>query len=87
VEVLILLVFVSLGFVAGAVAFFAWNVREGTHQHADRLALLPLEDDEQTTENARELAGMKGALDGPELSRGETPASPSTESWFDGRPA
>lgn len=44
-EVVILLVFVSFVLVIGAVVFFAWSVREGTHQHADRLALLPLEDD------------------------------------------
>lgn len=44
-EIVILLVFVSLVLAIGAVVFFAWSVREGTHQHADRLALLPLEDD------------------------------------------
>ncbi|MFW5876008.1 MAG: cbb3-type cytochrome oxidase assembly protein CcoS [Myxococcota bacterium] len=43
-EVLILLIFVSSVLVTGAVAFFAWNVRQGTHEHADRLALLPLEE-------------------------------------------
>lgn len=47
-EVLILLVFVSLVLAASAVAFFAWNVRVRNHEHADRLALLPLDDDEGT---------------------------------------
>ncbi len=32
----------------GAVLFFAWTVRERTLEHADRLALLPLDDDEFT---------------------------------------
>lgn len=45
-EVLILLIFISLVFVTGAVAFFAWNVRQHAHQHVDRLALLPLLEDE-----------------------------------------
>ena len=44
-EVLILLVFVSTVLVAGAVAFFVWNVRQGAHEHTDRLALLPLEEE------------------------------------------
>ena len=44
-EVVILLIFVSLVLVACAVAFFAWNVSTGSHDHAERLALLPLRDD------------------------------------------
>jgi cbb3-type cytochrome oxidase maturation protein len=45
VEVLILTVFVSLVLVAGELIFFAWNVRHGSHEHSDRLSLLPLERD------------------------------------------
>ncbi len=45
-EVLILLIAVSLTMALGAVLFFAWTVRERTLEHADRLALLPLDDDE-----------------------------------------
>jgi cbb3-type cytochrome oxidase maturation protein len=44
-EVLILTVFVSLTLVAGGLTFFVWNVHHGTHDHSDRLSLLPLEDD------------------------------------------
>lgn len=44
-EVLILLVFMSLVFVAAGVGLFAWTIRERTHEHADRLSLLPLESD------------------------------------------
>jgi cbb3-type cytochrome oxidase maturation protein len=45
VEVLILLVFVSVAMAAGGVAFFAWNVRQQAHDHADRLSLFPLQED------------------------------------------
>jgi hypothetical protein len=31
------------------VAFFAWTVRQGTFDHADRLALLPLDDQSPVT--------------------------------------
>jgi cbb3-type cytochrome oxidase maturation protein len=44
VEVLILLMFVSFVLATGAVGLFVWSVRQRTHQHADRLSLLPLED-------------------------------------------
>ncbi|MFN7950166.1 MAG: cbb3-type cytochrome oxidase assembly protein CcoS [bacterium] len=47
-EVLIVLIAVSLAMALGAVVFFAWTVRERTLEHADRLALLPLDDDEFT---------------------------------------
>jgi hypothetical protein len=45
-EVLILTVFASVMLVAAAVAFFAWNLRERSHEHIDRLTLLPLDDDQ-----------------------------------------
>ncbi len=44
-EVLSLQVFVSLLLVTGAVAFFVLTVRRRDHEHADRLALLPIEDE------------------------------------------
>jgi nitrogen fixation-related uncharacterized protein len=43
VAVLILLVFMSLVFVAAALGLFAWTIRQRTHEHADRLSLLPLD--------------------------------------------
>lgn len=46
-EVLIMMVLVSLGLVVGAVGFFAWTVRQRTFDHTDRLALLPLADDDE----------------------------------------
>jgi hypothetical protein len=47
VDVLILVMFVSLFFAGGAVALFVWTVRQGGDEHADRLALLPLDSDHQ----------------------------------------
>ena len=47
-EVLILLVFVSTLLAVGGVGLFVWSVRQGTHEHSDRLALFPLDDDESS---------------------------------------
>jgi len=44
-EVLILQVFVSLVLVAISVLAFAYSVRRRDYEHADRLALFPLEED------------------------------------------
>jgi hypothetical protein len=44
VEVVTLLLFVGAAWVAGAVGLFAWTVLGGGHEHTDRLAILPLED-------------------------------------------
>lgn len=43
-EVVILLLFVGAVLVASAVGFFIWSVRTDHHEHADRLAMLPLDD-------------------------------------------
>jgi cbb3-type cytochrome oxidase maturation protein len=48
-EILILLIFVCVILVGVAVAFFAWTVRQGTFDQADRLALLPLDDENPLT--------------------------------------
>jgi len=45
-EVLILQVFVSLMLVAGSVVLFGFSMVQRDHEHADRLALLPLKEDE-----------------------------------------
>lgn len=44
---MILQVFVSLFLVGGSVLLFAFTCRQRTFEHADRLALLPLEKDEK----------------------------------------
>ena len=50
-EIMILLIVVCVALVSGAVAFFAWTVRQGTFDHADRLALLPLEEERSVAES------------------------------------
>jgi hypothetical protein len=46
VEVLVLQVFVSLMLVVSSLLLFAKSVRQRDHEHADRLALLPLQPDD-----------------------------------------
>jgi hypothetical protein len=43
-EVIALLLYVGAVWVAGAIGLFIWNVACKGHEHADRLAILPLED-------------------------------------------
>lgn len=45
-EVVVLQVFVSLILVVGSVLLFAFTCRQRDFDHADRLALLPLQDDQ-----------------------------------------
>ncbi len=56
-EILILTVFISVGLVIAALIFFAWNVHEGSHDHSERLALLPLEDDSRRAQIRSEEEG------------------------------
>lgn len=51
-EVLILQVFVSLLLVVGSVILFVFTVKQRDYEHADRLALLPLETDEARPDKA-----------------------------------
>jgi hypothetical protein len=44
-NVIVLQVFVSLMLVVGSVLLYAFSVRHRDYEHADRLALIPLEDD------------------------------------------
>ncbi|MGA3123335.1 MAG: cytochrome oxidase [Polyangiaceae bacterium] len=46
-EVVTLQVFVSLMLVVGSVLLFAFTCRQRDFDHADRLALLPLEDEKK----------------------------------------
>jgi hypothetical protein len=50
VDVVILQVFVSLMLVVGSLLLFAFTCRQRDFEHADRLALLPLE--ERTTDHS-----------------------------------
>ena len=45
-EVVIILVFISLMLVVLALGFFAWCVKSRTLEHSDRLALLPLQEED-----------------------------------------
>jgi cbb3-type cytochrome oxidase maturation protein len=53
-EILILLIFVCVVLVGAAVAAFVWTVRQGTFDQADRLALLPLDDEKPMTPTTTE---------------------------------
>ena len=44
-NVIPLLVLLSLALATGGVLLFLYSVRQGDHEHATRLSLLPLEDD------------------------------------------
>ncbi len=46
-EIVSLQVFVSLMLVLGSVLLFAFTIRQRSLEHADRLALLPLQKDEK----------------------------------------
>ena len=46
-DILILTAFVSLVLVFVGLWFFVWNHRQGTHEHGDRLVLLPLAEDSE----------------------------------------
>jgi len=43
-EVIPLLIFVGAVWLIAALGFFAWNLLVVNHEHTDRLAMLPLED-------------------------------------------
>ena len=45
-NVIVLQVFVSLMLVVSSVLLYAFSVRHRDYEHADRLALFPLEDDD-----------------------------------------
>jgi hypothetical protein len=57
-NVLGLQVFVSLMLVLGSVVALLYSVRQGDHEHSDRLSLLPLEEDDgKKTPAAPAIAG------------------------------
>lgn len=45
-EVVPILVFCSLALAAMGVAMFVLSTKQGDHEHAERLSLLPLEEDD-----------------------------------------
>jgi hypothetical protein len=55
VDVLILTVFVSVVLVLVELLFFAWNVHHDNHDHIERLALLPLDEEPRPTHPEKQL--------------------------------
>ncbi|MBD3220361.1 cbb3-type cytochrome oxidase assembly protein CcoS [bacterium] len=49
-DIVVMLVFISLVLVCGAIAFFVSRLRGGDFDHGARLSLLPLEDDAGSAE-------------------------------------
>jgi nitrogen fixation-related uncharacterized protein len=60
-NVLSLLVFVSLMLVCSAVAALLYSAGQADHEHADRLSLLPLDDDDARPEVEPDASPEKGA--------------------------
>jgi hypothetical protein len=50
-DVIVMQVFVSMLLVIGGVVLFVFSVKKRTFDHADRLALLPLEKEEKKNEH------------------------------------
>lgn len=65
-NVLILQVFVSLMLVAGSVLLFALSVKQRDHEHADRLSLIPLDDEPTRPHSA---TGHAKVSPSPEVSK------------------
>ena len=72
-DVVILLVFISLGLVAASLLFFVHRLREGDFDHGDRLALAPLDDDPQPSANDDDATEPAGA---GRTRNGEAPSVP-----------
>ncbi|MBL8862935.1 MAG: cbb3-type cytochrome oxidase assembly protein [Planctomycetes bacterium] len=62
-DVLIVLVFVSIVLVAGAVLLFVFALRQRDFEHAERLSLLPLLDQEPGPACAEPVAEPGGTAD------------------------
>ena len=65
-DVVVILIFISLVLVAGALAFFISRLRGGDFDHGARLSLLPLEDDEGGPANPADSSNdlEKGSVNG-----------------------
>jgi len=59
-DALILTLFISLVLLAGALVLLARAIGEGDMEHADRLSLLPLDDDPPPARGAAAVADGKG---------------------------
>jgi hypothetical protein len=52
VEIVVLQIFVSLALVLGSLVLLGVSTKQRDYEHADRLALLPIEDDERRAPRA-----------------------------------
>lgn len=76
-NVVVLQVFVSLALVCSSILLFLHSMKQADHEHADRLALLPMESDQERSSSSRPQQGssrspsqaQEGADSGPENSR------------------
>ena len=94
-DVVILLVLISLGLVAASLFFFFHRLREGDFDHAERLALAPLDDDPLPSANGSAATnasrmihrpGAKGERPGGERHRRQDwrPSQRSHHRWRSG---
>jgi hypothetical protein len=74
-EVVSLLLFVGALWGLTAIGLFAWNLLNAQPDHADRLAILPLEDG-WTGQRARAGDGHHGALPARGSARSDNPRNP-----------
>jgi cbb3-type cytochrome oxidase maturation protein len=79
-DVIVLLVFVSLVLVAAALVFFFTRLRGGDFDHGERLALLPLHDDDgedaaHTAEDAAPAATEESPTGNPDEEDGHSDGS------------
>lgn len=52
-NVIVLQVFVSLMLVVGSLLLLAYSFKHADHEHADRLSLLPMEEDEKAPQESQ----------------------------------
>ena len=64
-DVLILLLFISLVFVTGAVLLFLRGVTSGDFEHGDRVSLLPLEPDSPVRSSGEGWAAVPSVEEAP----------------------
>ncbi len=57
-----LLLFCSLGLVIGSIVLFVWSAKQGDCHEADRLCLLPLEDDTTSSPAGPDLPASTSSL-------------------------
>ena len=88
-EVVILQAFVSLMLVGGMLLLFAFSIKQRDHEHTERLALLPMEEDEPAGSARGSNAASDGAPGSAATSVAGDPATrtPEPRRASDGRKA